>query len=297
MRARPYLTVASGSLVLRSGFVTLAETPVLTVERVSPTIGAEVSGVDLRETLARRDDRRAPAALLEHKVHLLPRPAAHAASTCRSAAASATSRCTRCTPADQEHPEIFVLRHDADHKGTENFWHSDVTWRPEPSMGSILRAARLPDVGGDTLFADMHGAYDGLSDAMKERIDGLTALHDFTRVFGLFATRGARAEMREEHPPEEHPVVRTHPETGRKGIYVNGAFTERIVGMGDDESQQLLELLYRQASIPEYQCRLRWRPDTIAFWDNRATQHYAVSDYWPNVRVMERVTVAGDRPY
>jgi taurine dioxygenase len=276
--------------------VTLAETPVLTVERVSPTIGAEVSGVDLRETLPDATIAALRAALLEHKVLFFRDQPLTQLEHLSFGRRFGDLEVHPVTPADQEHAEIFVLRHDAEHKGTENFWHSDVTWRPEPSMGSILRARVLPDVGGDTLFADMHGAYDSLSDAMKERIEGLIALHDFTRVFGLFATEERRAEMREEHPPQEHPVVRTHPETGRKGIYVNVAFTERIVGMGDDDSRRLLRHLYRQASIPELQCRLRWRPDTIAFWDNRATQHYAVSDYWPNVRVMERVTVAGDRP-
>ena len=185
---------------------------------------------------------------------------------------------------------------DEQRKGRENNWHSDVTWRQEPSLGSMLRAIEVPDVGGDTLFADMEAAYEGLGPKMQELLLGLTAVHDFTRVFGRFLSAEKLAEKREEFPPAEHPVIRTHPVTGRRSIYVNVAFTSHIVGFSPAESEQLLTHLYRQAAIPEYQCRFRWEADSLAFWDNRCVQHYAVSDYWPNRRVMERVTIVGDRP-
>jgi taurine dioxygenase len=155
----------------------------------------------------------------------------------------------------------------------------------------------VPPVGGDTLFCDMYAAYEGLSEKVRVSLDGLHAVHDFTRTFGRFMSEEELAKKQEEYPPAHHPVVRTHPETGRKGLYVNAAFTSHIVGMESAESDRLLDLLYRQATVPEYQCRFRWRPYSIAFWDNRAVQHYASSDYFPQPRLMERVTIVGDTPY
>ena len=153
---------------------------------------------------------------------------------------------------------------------------------------------------GDTLFADMYAAYEGLKDEVKARIDGAVAVHDFTHFRAGMRRRGATEEQihafNEKYPTVEHPVVRTHPETGRKCIYVNAAFTLNIVDLEKAESDALLAHLYAQAAVPEYQCRFRWEPNSIAFWDNRASQHYAVSDYFPAVRKMERVTVIGDRP-
>jgi taurine dioxygenase len=163
-------------------------------------------------------------------------------------------------------------------------------------MGSILRAVAVPAIGGDTLWADMAAAYDGLAKNVKDRIEGLRAVHDFAASFGRGMSAEKLAEMRRQFPPAEHPVVRTHPETGRKAIYVNEIFTSHIVGLDPAESDELLNYLAAQARIPEYQCRFRWSADAVAFWDNRTTQHYAASDYWPQVRVMERVTVIGDLP-
>jgi taurine dioxygenase len=151
------------------------------------------------------------------------------------------------------------------------------------------------------LFADMEAAYDGLPDGVKDRVDGLTAVHDFGNFREGLRKRGATeeqiAEFNAKYPNPEHPVIRTHPETGRRSIYVNAAFTKRIVGMNADESTQLLSLLFRQAHLPEYQCRFRWQQHSVAFWDNRSSQHYAVSDYWPMTRTAERVTIVGDKPY
>jgi taurine dioxygenase len=200
-------------------------------------------------------------------------------------------------PHREGHPEVMVLEKNEQVGGYENVWHSDVTWRLEPSLGSVLLARRVPPVGGDTLFCDMYAAYDGLSDRVRTSLEGLRAVHDFTHTFGRMMSPEELAKKQQEFPPAEHPVVRTHPETGRQGLYVNAPFTSHIVGMDADESDRLLELLYRQATVPEYQCRFRWRPYSVAFWDNRAVQHYAASDYFPSPRVMERVTIVGDRPY
>ena len=181
-------------------------------------------------------------------------------------------------------------------KGVENVWHSDVSWREIPSLGSVLRAVEVPAVGGDTLFSDMEAAYAGLDDSLKQRIEGLTASHDFIFTFGAALSEEERAAQREKFPTAHHPVVRTHPVTGRKSIYVNAIFTVAIDGMAPDESEALLQELYAQADVPEYQCRFAWQKNSIAFWDNRALQHYASSDYDPQPRRMERVTIIGDRP-
>jgi taurine dioxygenase len=185
---------------------------------------------------------------------------------------------------------------DTDTVGVENVWHIDVSWREIPSLGSVLRSVAMPGVGGDTLWADMEAAYDGLPGEVRERIDGRTAIHDFASTFGLALSPEKRAEMQQKFPPAEHPIVRTHPVSGRRCLYVNAIFTSHVVGMTHDESDTLLRLLYAQARVPEYQCRFRWEADCIAFWDNRSTQHYASSDYWPRERVMERATIIGDRP-
>lgn len=193
--------------------------------------------------------------------------------------------------------EFVRFARDQKQAGYENIWHTDVTFRTRPAKACILKMITVPPVGGDTLWADMGAAYDNLPAKIKERIDGLTAIHDFTPAFSDFMTKGELEEKQAEFPAVEHPVVRTHPETGRKTLFVNPSFTTRIVGMEPEESEKLLQYLFRQAQIPEYQVRFRWEAGSIAFWDNRATQHYAVSDYYPSPRQAERVAIVGDRPF
>jgi len=159
---------------------------------------------------------------------------------------------------------------------------------------------KCPKQGGDTLFADMCSAYESLSDEVKEKLENQVAIHDFAGFRNLLVKQGKTPEEVEEYnkryPMPEHPVIRTHPETGKKLIYVNQAFTQYIKGWDLEESDKMLRHLYRKASIPEFQCRFAWKKNSIAFWDNRSCQHYAVSDYWPQERIVERVTIAGDRP-
>jgi len=199
------------------------------------------------------------------------------------------------------HPELIQLENDRDRPPNINLWHSDVTWRKAPSLGSILRARVVPDVGGDTLFANMEAAYDGLDAETQSAIASLQAVHDNTPFLAGMRSKGASETeidaMRDKYPPATHPVVRTHPVSGKKSLYVNKAFTQYIKGMERTESDALLQKLYYQAWVPDYQCRFRWQPNSIAFWDNRAAQHYAAADYWPEVRHMERVTVIGEKPY
>jgi taurine dioxygenase len=199
------------------------------------------------------------------------------------------------TPADQPLPEIFHLKTQPHRKTGADMWHSDVTWREKPSLGSMLRGRIIPEVGGDTMFADMVAAYEGLSPAMKEWVCSLTAVHDGS-VFARVQDK-PDSDFLDRFPPQRHPVVRTHPDTGERSLYVNRPFTKHIEGLSDRESAWLLQHLFDQASRPEYQCRFRWRPNSFAFWDNRACQHYAVADYWPEMRAMERVTIVGDKPF
>jgi taurine dioxygenase len=266
-----------------------------TVGPLAPTIGAEIIGVDLAQTIDDALFADVRRALLEWKVIFL--------------------RDQEIEPSDQvrfaqqwgdleEHPFLpagasaDVVRFEKGErmKGYENVWHSDVTWRECPALGSILCAREVPEFGGDTLFADMAAAYDDLSADERAEIDGLHAVHDFAPTFGALLDANQMAEMRARFPEVEHPVVRTHPETGRRTLFVNAAFTTRVVGLDADESRALLARLYRQAAVPEFQCRWKWRAGDLAMWDNRAVQHYACSDYAPARRVMERVAVVGDRP-
>jgi taurine dioxygenase len=265
--------------------------------QVGATIGAELSGLDLSADLADDVIAEIRQALLDYKVlffrdqHLIAEQ--HVAFARRFGD-------LEVHPFLRNHdqlPELVRFEKTPEVGGYENGWHSDVTWRVEPSMGSILRAVEVPPSGGDTLFADMYAAYEGLDDDTRDQIDDLVAVHDYAQVFGRVIPEDKRAEMREQYPLVEHPVVRTHPETGRRLLYLNRFFGRSIVGLPEDESHALIDRLCRRAEIVEYQCRFRWAPGSIAFWDNRAVQHYASSDYWPARRVMERATIVGDRPY
>ncbi|HZL00375.1 MAG TPA: TauD/TfdA family dioxygenase [Caulobacteraceae bacterium] len=280
--------------VAATGFQGLALAP------LTPTIGAEISGIDLARPLGGEVAGVLRAALLDWKVLFFRDQDIITQQHLAFARTFGELEIHPFAPCKPGYPEVLAITHDENSRGRENTWHSDVTWREKPSLGSILRAVEIPPVGGDTLFADMAAAYDGLSDEVKATIEGKVAVHDFAHFRrGLRKAGRSAAEIEafnQAYPMVEHPIVRTHPETGRRAIYVNAAFTQHIVGMEKTASDALLKHLYAQAAIPEHQCRFRWRRNSIAFWDNRASQHYAVSDYWPAVRRMERVTVIGDRP-
>ena len=260
------------------------------VQQLTPACGAEL----LDCNLSKFDDtliEEVRVALLKHRVVFFRDQDLSQEEHIEFAAQFGDLEIHPATPKDQFNPEVLRIAHGPKSRGSENMWHSDVSWREAPSLGSVLRALKLPKVGGDTLFANMVAAYERLSDEIKEKIENLYASHDIARSLG----KGAE-ELHDKYPPMVHPVVRTHPETKERLIYVNSAFTDHIVDMEPEESQQLLDTLYKTAWNPEVQCRFSWRLGSIAFWDNRSCQHFAVSDYFPEVRVMERVTIAGQRP-
>jgi alpha-ketoglutarate-dependent taurine dioxygenase len=263
---------------------------------VAATIGADVTGVDLTATLTDGVIAELRQALLDYKVLFFRDQPVSSAHHVAFARRFGELEVHPFIPGNGEHPELVRFAKSADVGGYENGWHSDVSWRAVPSMAAVLHAVAVPPTGGDTLFADMYAAYDGLPDDTKARIDGLVAVHDHVSSFGHQVPPERRAEIRAKYPPVEHPVVRTHPETGRQLLYVNRFFTSHIVGFDPEESRALIEELSRRAEIIEYQCRFRWTPDAVVMWDNRAVQHYACSDYWPSVRVMERASVVGDAP-
>lgn len=259
------------------------------------TIGAEIQGLDLCSPIDAATFEELEQAFIDYKVLFFRNQALDEDSHLGFA---------RMFGPLEEHPflpsgeddQIVRFAKDEQAIGLENMWHSDVSWRKTPALGSVLRAREVPKVGGDTLFADMVAAYECLPDAVKRKLEGMTAVHDFSNSFGLMMSSEDLAKHQETYPPMEHPIIRTHPVSGRRLLYVNAIFTSHIVGMDREESDRTLDALFAQAAIPEFQCRFRWEPDSVAFWDNRSVQHYATNDYWPQVRVMERVSIVGDEP-
>ncbi|MDG2304236.1 MAG: TauD/TfdA family dioxygenase [Candidatus Binatia bacterium] len=268
----------------------------ITIDPLSPTVGAEIGGVRMSGDVSSEQIGEIRRALLEWKVIFFRDQDVSIEEHIAFGRLFGELEIHPFATNLEGYPEVVVIHHDEKSRFGQNDWHSDVTWRLEPSLGSILRATIVPPVGGDTLFCDMNAAYDGLADDIKEKIDGMTAVHSYTRLFGGRLPEKERAEMREKYPDARHPVVRTHPETGAKSLYVNSSFVSHLDGVDEVEGCRLLRLLYRQSAIPEFQCRFRWRKNSVSFWDNRAVQHYAAFDYKPNVRHVERVTIVGDKP-
>ena len=265
------------------------------VRRLGTTLGAEIEGVDLGAL----DDEifaEVHRAWLEFKVVFFRDQQIDAEQQVAFARRFGALEEHPFLDANEDHAEVVRFEKGPELSGFENLWHSDVSWREVPALGSVLRAIEVPRVGGDTLFCDMITAYAGLDDEIRERIDSLFAVHDFTHSFGRLLDAATLAERKKEYPAVRHPVVRTHPETGRKILYVNPIFVSHLDGVDPEASARLLDLLYRQATVPEYQVRFQWQAASVAFWDNRSVQHYAASDYWPARRTMERVAIVGDRP-
>jgi taurine dioxygenase len=266
------------------------------VRKSTPNIGAEILGVDLSKSLGNQQFQEVHDALMENLVIFFRdqtlSPERHKELGLRFGKLH-VHPAARAVFA--EHPEIFVIKADdtSEHVAGEE-WHSDVSCDAEPPMGSILYLTEIPpDGGGDTLFANMYLAYETLSEPIKRLIDGMTAIHDGAPYY----RERYNADPGKVYPRSEHPVVRTHPVTRKKVLFVNRMFTTRIVSLGKAESDALLEMLWRHIETPELSMRFRWQPNSIAFWDNRCAQHRAVWDYYPNRRYGHRVTVCGDKPF
>lgn len=261
------------------------------------TIGAEIRGVDLSRPLGATLREELNRALLEWKVLFFR--GQHLTSGQQRDFAGHWGE-LETNPLLSAGASADVVRFDKGAGGAptyENVWHTDVTFRERPALGAVLQLREVPPFGGDTMWADMAAAYDNLPPEVKERVDGARAVHDFIPGFARFYGPERLAPHQDLFPPVEHPVVRIHPETGRRMLFVNTSFTTRITGMDRADSDRLLRFLFQQAHVPEYQVRFRWQAGDVAFWDNRATQHYAVGDYGSERRVAERVAIAGDRPF
>lgn len=273
---------------------------------MSGNLGAEIEGVDLSQPLADPLFEQVHRAFLDHGVIVFRDQTLDCEQQIALGRRFGKLDVHPIAVGMEAHPEIIkVLKPAGERASFGTSWHSDNTFFESPSMASILYGVTLPAYGGDTMWASMERAYDALSPGMKKIVDELTAVHSAKSAYDPAVTGTAKYEgdaaIRYQysdaiHEEVEHPVIRTHPETGRRSIYVNAMFTQRIVGLTRREGDAILGFLYEHAARPEFTCRLRWAHGTVAIWDNRCTQHYALDDYEGFERLMYRVTVAGDRP-
>jgi taurine dioxygenase len=267
------------------------------IERLTPVIGAEIAGADLADF-----DEEAFAeireALIDHQVIFFrdqPRlpPEVQVAFARRFGPLHAHP----AAPTLEGHPEVFVIHAHKDSKvANGNGWHTDVSCDAEPPLATMLQMHQLPGTGGDTLFSSMYAAFETLSKTMRGYLTTLTACHESEHIYrGRYSDRGVD-DAGTVYPSAVHPVVRTHPDSGRQALYVNPSFTTRINELEPNESRALLDFLFRHQQRAEFQVRFRWSENAIALWDNRCTQHFALWDYWPETRKGHRVTIQGERP-
>jgi taurine dioxygenase len=274
---------------------------IIRIEPLSSALGAEISGVDLAGAFDDATIAEIRRAFLSYLVIFFRDQSLTPEQFLRFARTMGAPSEYPMVKGMDDFPEITeVIKKEDERVNFGGIWHSDTTYLERPPMGTMLYARELPPIGGDTLFANMNLAYESLSPGMQRLLDGLTAINSSDK--GVAAA--TRADRLRERPGEagdsvnvaEHPIVRTHPETGRKALYVNPGHTVRIGGFGEAESAAILDYLYAQQIRPEFTCRFRWRVGSLAFWDNRAAQHYPLNDYHGHRRAMQRITLAGDRP-
>jgi len=276
--------------------------PELKIRKLGVFLGAEITGIDLTRPLDDGVVKAIDAALAAHEVLVFPRQTISSEDLKRFGRRFGELTVHPFSTNAADSPELIVYDNkEGNPPAATDIWHSDETFRECPPMGTMLCAKIVPEIGGDTVFHSMTAAYESLSDRMQHFISGLEAVHDFKPFKALFAeTEDGWRKLRhfeEIYRPATHPVVRVHPVSGKKALYVNPQFTLFIKGMEERESRALLDTLFRVTSVLEHQYRHRWEPDMLVFWDNRSTQHAAVHDYYPQRRLMERVTIKGDRPH
>lgn len=267
------------------------------IEPVTPRFGAEIRDIQIRDGLTRGEIDGIYEALLDWKVLFFRDQEMKLEDHLAFGRLFGDLEVHPFATSDTGPNELVSILHDERSTAGQDTWHSDVSWLAEPSRAAILRARLVPPVGGDTLWADMEAAYDSLADDVKELLEGLTATHSFVDHFADRMTASERESALERFPEQHHPVVRTHPETARRSLYVNGFFTRCIDNTDQLESDRMLRELIRSPMDPRFQCRFRWQENSVAFWDNRSTQHYALFDYHPARRLVERVSIKGDRPF
>ena len=271
------------------------------IDRLGPVFGAEISGFDLSPTMSDSELAAVEDALAEHEVVVVRDQDLSADEQLALGRRFGELVISPFSPNADAAPELIVLDNHPDRPAPlTDIWHADETYRPEPPRLTMLKAVIVPELGGDTMFASMRAAYELLSDRMQQHIAGLTAHHNFGRFDRLAGSEpGARRRLHGvelDLPHPDHPVVAVHPVTGRRVLYVNRHFTERINELPDDESRAILEFLLTKTAAPEVQLRVSWQPGTVVMWDNRSVQHFAPYDYYPQRRRMERVTIAGTAP-
>jgi taurine dioxygenase len=266
---------------------------------LSPRIGAVVEGLDLAQPLETADIDAIRQALLRHRLLVFRGQRLTPRAQRDFAARFGRLHVNPISPNHPEVPEIMVLHVDREHRPERALWHTDVTFAAVPPGGAVLHCLECPDSGGDTIWCSTAAALETLSAPIRAALDGLTAEHDFTKYFRArdYASAEARARWEQavrDHPPVVHPVVARHPTTGEQTLFVNEGFTTRIVELQDHESDALLGLLFAHMIRPELTYRHRWEAGDVVFWDNRATAHYPVDDYWPKTRRVHRATILAD---
>jgi len=275
----------------------------LIITPLSPALGAQITGVDLSREIDATTRDAIEQALLAHQVLFFREQSITPRQQADFAARFGDLHIHPIYPNVPDTPQVLILDTAVTDVRDNAIWHTDVTFLPTPALGAVLAAKQVPEFGGDTLWASGIAAYEALSEPLKRLLDGLTATHDFTKSFplerfGSTAEDLARWEAtRKANPPISHPVIRTHPVSGRKALFVSDGFTTRINELSEQESEAILKLLFAHATRPEFTIRWRWQAGDVAFWDNRVTQHYAVDDYRPQRRVMHRATILGDVPF
>ena len=272
-----------------------------TVKPLAAALGVELSGVDFASELTQEVFREVRRLLVKHQVIFFRDQDISPQQHHDLAASFGPLQTHPAYGTVDGFPEITILESTAEKPSKIEAWHTDMTFRQHPPMGAVLRSKVIPEQGGDTLWASMTAAYDALSAQMKEFLSGLTAEHDFSWGFKeSLAEPGGRERLAEavaNNPPVVHPVIRTHPESAKKVLFVNSLFTTRILELEKQESAALLEFLYEHVATPEFSCRFNWEPNTIAIWDNRSTQHKPINDYFPAHRMLHRIVIDGDMPY
>ncbi|MBH98177.1 MAG: taurine dioxygenase [Rhodospirillaceae bacterium] len=268
------------------------------VKPFSPALGAEITGINLANGLNSKTYHEIRKAFLKFQVLFFKDQTEIAAETqIKIGKLFGELHAHPAAPQMTGHPEIFEIHTQKNSKvANGEFWHSDVSCDEIPPLGTMLQIHILPESGGDTLFSNTYTAYDALSDSFKKTLSNLTALHESEHIYrGRYSDRGMEDEGK-IYPQAIHPVVRTHPETGKKAIYVNRTFTTRINELTETESRAVLNYLFDHCEKIDFQIRFRWQKNDVAFWDNRCAMHRAVWDYWPEERKGRRVTIKGDRP-